>query len=72
MVVVQLFLEEQRLFGSLSPGRAILLSNICGHDGEDILLFAVNFRLDEYDSVSIPVYKAESKQCSLSLVVFSK
>lgn len=32
-VVVQLFLEEQRLFNSLSPARAVLLSNVSGNDG---------------------------------------
>ena len=45
--MVQLFLEEQRLFRSFVCGEdsAILLSNVCGCDGEDLLLSPIIFYL---------------------------
>lgn len=46
------FLEEQRLSSSGVHSRVgSLMSNRYGHDGEDILLFAITFPPGEHDSV---------------------
>lgn len=49
-----------------------MLSNISGHKGEDPLVCCNFFRFDELYSLILPAWKTRSKQCSLSVVVFSK